>query len=335
MNCLPLPQGYTCRPARLEDVPVAVDLFNAWAQKYLGADDLTIEIINREWRTPNFDLETNTRLVVDPDGRLAGYYELWDSGHPHVSVHVWGRIHPEHEGRGLGTYLLSWAESRAREIVPQAPPNTRVVLLAWVLSHLSNAGQLLLSSGFNLIRYNLRMVIELTVPPLPKLPSEIEIRSMRPGTDELATFETLQASFRDHWGYVERPQEELYKRFLHSMQDNETFDPSLWYLAWAGDRVVGTSLCQHHLTEEPNMGWVSSLGVVREWRRKGLGLALLEHSFSGLYERGQRRVGLGVDAQSLTGATKLYEKAGMKPEPKGTYAIYEKELRSGLDLTIR
>ncbi len=49
------------------------------------------------------------------------------------------------------------------------------------------------------------------------------------------------------------------------------------------------------------MGWVGTLGVVREWRRHGLGLALLQHSFQQFYQRGKRKVGLGVDAQSLTG----------------------------------
>lgn len=331
-----LPDGYTLRPACLEDVPAAVDLFNAWSQKHLGADELTVEIIDHEWRTPNFDLEINTRLTLDPQGQLAGYYELWDSGYPHVTMHAWGRIHPEHEGRGLGCALLSWAESRARQIVPQAPPQARVVLLAWVLSHLGEAGQLLQNSGFNLIRYNLRMLIDLNEPPDPPvLPPGIEIRPMRPGVDERATFDTIHAAFRDHWGYVQRDEEENFTRFLHNMRGSESFDANLWYLAWDGDRVVGTSLCQHHISEDRGLGWVNSLGVVREWRRRGLAQALLAQSFVGLYERGQRRIGLGVDASSLTGATRLYEKAGMHPDPNRTYAIYEKELRPGEDLSTQ
>jgi len=42
-------------------------------------------------------------------------------------------------------------------------------------------------------------------------------------------------------------------------------------------------------------------------------------------------VGLGVDAQSLTGATRLYEKAGIRVERQ--YDVYEKELRPGKDLS--
>jgi ribosomal protein S18 acetylase RimI-like enzyme len=38
---------------------------------------------------------------------------------------------------------------------------------------------------------------------------------------------------------------------------------------------------------------------------------LLRSSFNALYDRGLRRVGLGVDAQNVTGALGVYERAGM------------------------
>jgi len=57
------------------------------------------------------------------------------------------------------------------------------------------------------------------------------------------------------------------------------------------------------------------------------------HSFGELYRRGQRKVSLDVDAQSLTGATRVYEKAGMDVQRQT--AVYEKELRSGQYLSTR
>ena len=54
------------------------------------------------------------------------------------------------------------------------------------------------------------------------------------------------------------------------------------------------------------------------------------HSFRELYQRGQRAVILDVDAQSLTGATRLYEKAGMHVQRQNV--VYEKELRPGEEL---
>ncbi|PKN49141.1 MAG: hypothetical protein CVU58_04450 [Deltaproteobacteria bacterium HGW-Deltaproteobacteria-16] len=48
------------------------------------------------------------------------------------------------------------------------------------------------------------------------------------------------------------------------------------------------------------------------------------------YERGKRWAGLGVDAQSLTGVTRLYETAGMRMPRQS--ALYEKELSGGQEL---
>ncbi len=93
------------------------------------------------------------------------------------------------------------------------------------------------------------------------------------------------------------------------------------------------SLCHPKTAEDPEMGWVDSLGMRRPWRRRGLALVLLHHSFGEFYRRGKCKVGLEVDAQSLTGATRLYEKAGMHVDRQ--YANYEKELRPGGDLSTQ
>jgi mycothiol synthase len=66
-----------------------------------------------------------------------------------------------------------------------------------------------------------------------------------------------------------------------------------------------------HLSGDPTYGWVGILGVRPPWRRRGIALALLLHSFAVFRERGCTRVGLGVDAESTTGALELYERAGM------------------------
>lgn len=77
-------------------------------------------------------------------------------------------------------------------------------------------------------------------------------------------------------------------------------------------------------------GWVHDVAVRRPWRRRGLGLALLRRAFGAFHHRGTRRVELGVDAQSPTGAPRLYEGAGMRATHK--YAAYRKELRPGADV---
>jgi len=71
-------------------------------------------------------------------------------------------------------------------------------------------------------------------------------------------------------------------------------------------------------------GWVQVLFTRRPWRRQGVGAALLRDAFGRFWERGERSVGLGVDAANATGAFRLYERAGMAPALG--WVMYEKPL---------
>lgn len=66
----------------------------------------------------------------------------------------------------------------------------------------------------------------------------------------------------------------------------------------------------------------------------GINLIVRIHSLGELFRRGKKRAGLGVDSESLTGATRLFQKAGMHQERRYNNS-YEKELRPGRDLRIK
>jgi ribosomal protein S18 acetylase RimI-like enzyme len=61
-------------------------------------------------------------------------------------------------------------------------------------------------------------------------------------------------------------------------------------------------------------------------------MALLRQAFVTFQQMGRAGVGLGVDASSLTGATRLYERAGMRVVLR--FDMYEKELRNGIEMTV-
>ena len=327
-----LPKNYTVRPPRMEDAEACVAMFNATSRALQGTAPFTVEDQRHEWQTPRLDLERDMRLVLAPDGQVAGYYEVWDLENPHTTAFCWGRTHPAHTGRGVGSYLLEWAEQRARLAIPQAPPEARVVLLASPEAVNEAARKLMLDRGFALIRQALRMFIEFNgPPPAPQWPQGITVRTVVRDQEEKAAFAAGREAFIDHWGHVERPFEEEWARWSHFAL-NEDYDPSLWFLALDGDEIAGNSMCRPKVDNDPSIGWVASLSVRRPWRKQGLGLALLLHSFGEFYRRGYRKVGLGVDAQNISGALRLYEKAGMHSDPKFTFHTYEKELRPGVDL---
>jgi ribosomal protein S18 acetylase RimI-like enzyme len=107
------------------------------------------------------------------------------------------------------------------------------------------------------------------------------------------------------------------------MVDTYRYDPALWWMAEDGAQIAGVAVGVNF----PDMGWVRLLGVRRPWRRQGIALALLRQAFQEFKRRGQRSVGLGVDAASPTGATELYRRAGMRIDKQ--FAQYRKIVRSG------
>jgi GNAT superfamily N-acetyltransferase len=144
----------------------------------------------------------------------------------------------------------------------------------------------------------------------------------------------IQESFQDHFGYVVRPFDEELELLRHEINDLPNFDQRLWFLAIDGEEIAGIALCFPCAWDDPDVGWVGTLGVRRPWRRRGLGEALLRHAFLEFRKLGKRRAGLAVDSQNLTGATRLYEKVGLRSVPSRQYDLYEKELRTGKELSV-
>ncbi len=328
-----LSQDFTLRPATMDDVGAVVDLLNACSIELTGKPQTEAHEVRIDWQSPTFNLETDTLVALAPDGNLVGHVALWDA-EPHVRIYVAGDVHPEYKGQGVGTALCQWAEERGRRAIPKSPPGTRVALVQDTLSADETAQELLLEQGYRLVRHGFRMLIEMnSPPPAPVIHEGIIIRAFVRDQDLRAAVLADRDAFQDHWGYVEHPFEEEYQEWVHWIDNDPDYDPSLWFLALDGDEVVGMSLCRPKTAEDPEMGWVDALSVRRPWRRRGIALALLHHSLGEFYRRGKRKVGLDVDAQSLTGATRLYEKAGMRVDRQ--YDVYEKELRPGKDLSTQ
>ena len=333
MNRL-IERGYDVRPAKAGDLEDAVALFNAHSLRIHGANSHAVSRMRTEWTTPGFDLETDTCVVLSPEGQLVAYIEVWDFEEPRVSIRSWGRVHPNSWDRGIGSALVAWSEKRASQAIPSAPPEARVTLSQGVPGKDEAASRLFSERGYELVRHFLRMVRELDGPlPEPEWPPGTEVRALDLGSDLEATVRASREAFRDHWGHVERSFERDLELWRHWIAEDEDFDPGLTFLVREGGEVVGVASCDPRTAEDPMMGWVDLLAVRKPWRRRGIALALLLHAFRELSLRGRARVGLGVDAASLTGATRLYERAGMRVVRRS--CLYEKELRAGVDLSRR
>ena len=280
---------------------------------------VTSEELKHQWETPGFDLERDAFLVETSDGRIVGYEEFFNE-HEHARLQTDGYVHPEFKGRGVGTSLLRVLEQRAREETALAQPGVRITLHSTIDNRDPDSHQLHQTEGYQPLRYHWRMEIVLDgAPPEPNFPEGIELRPFIKGEHDAPVWQAQNEAWRDHWGSHDVTLEE-WKR---SRFDDPEFDPTLWQIAWDGDEVAGFSLNRYRM----GIGWIRTLGVRRPWRKRGLGEALLLQSFGEFYKRGTRTIGLGVDAQNPTGATRLYQKVGMYIASE--YVTYEKELRPG------
>jgi mycothiol synthase len=320
-----LPHNFLVRVPTMDDLQAVYDLSLACDMADNGMLDFTLEDLRISWSEPDFNLAIDAWVITTQDDKIVAYAETGQR--EHAKIFAWVRVHPEYRGQGLEQYLIHLTEARAQQHIAQASEHARVTIRNGSSHNNQAFAGILEQEGYSYIRSFWRMEIDMEVaPPAPEIPAGIIIRTMHPG-EERAAYEMDEEAFQDHWGHMPTPFED----WEHWMVKRSTFDPSLWFLAFEGDKLAGGAFCFDD--KELGGGWVGTLAVRRPWRRKGLGLALLHQAFGEFYRRGLRKVGLGVDSQNLTGATRLYERAGMHVALQ--FDSYEKELRPGVELSTQ
>lgn len=311
-----LAKGYRVRSAEMTDAPEVQALIAASDIEEFGEPDgYSVDELVADWE--GFNLRRDVWVVDAPEGTIAGYAYVWSRQHVRIDVEVY--IHPRHFGQGIGTTLVRLAEVRAREEAPLAPDAEQVVVNNWINARNRDACHLLEREGYAPVRYFWRMETALDGrPTLPQWPEGIDVENAELESQLPRIFATVDEAMGDHWGHVHVPYQEWVERNV-----GPHHDPRLWFLAFESSEPAGVALCS--LTE--GIGWVNTLAVRPSYRRRGLGLALLLHAFSELKSRGAERARLGVDSESPTGATRLYERAGMGVIQE--HAVYRKVLRDG------
>jgi mycothiol synthase len=285
-----------------DDASAVTELIRTFETTMVGLAEQSEQDLRTEWA--DLELERDTWLV-ELDGALAGYAALFTDGPPITD----GYVHPDFRGRGVGSRLIELAEAEARS---RGLPK----LQNGILTVDERAQELLGSRGYREVRRYHRMAIELDDPPAqPDWPFGLTVATVDQ-TDVDRFHDALDEAFAEEWGH--EPGGEVDWRRIRERRHP---DHSLWLTVNDGDEIAATALLDE---ERWGGGWVAAIGVRKPWRRRGIGEALLLHSFRQLYDRGQRRIALGVDTQNPTGATRLYERAGMKVEFSAVF--FEKSL---------
>jgi mycothiol synthase len=292
------------RAPQEDEAPALRALIDEHAQASFGEVELSEQEIRSWFSNPKVWIQ-----VAERDGRLAGYLDVAEEEGGRFNVDI-----RTLDGE-VAEALVASAEERAR-----AATGAGAVLRGYTQGDEPVLRNVYASTGWRPVRHSFQMRIELTDDlPEPEWPEGLAPRNFRPGEEE-RVYEANMDAFADHWDFRRQPLED-WRRFT---VDHHGFDPSLWWLVDDGAELAAISLNAWHFSGDREFGWIGVLGVRPPWRKRGLGTALLLHSFSDFRNRGATRVGLGVDAENTTGAVRLYERAGMHAVRRND--TYEKTL---------
>jgi mycothiol synthase len=293
----PLPAGVRARPVTAEDLDAVVSLFETYDREVVGDVEPRREFLSWIWGRPYIDLARDTTLVTGADGPIGYAQAVHDpaGGGPVFGV---GVVHPDHRGRGLGTWLLGWIEDVRGRVAP-----SELVRIA-VPAADAGAASLLASRGCRQVRtsWDLTRGLDTDLPTFDP-PAGVSFRTFVTGQDERVFYEVANTAFVDHWDHRDQP----YETYAADMYEADDWDPSLAIIAEADGEPVGELVA----LEFAAMGYIASVGVLGSHRGRGIARALLSRAFSDLASRGHRVVELTVDAQNPTGAVRLYEGMGM------------------------
>jgi mycothiol synthase len=276
------------RPLTADDAQAIADIVGDYDAFHAGVRDRPSAEDMRYW----WGRVDESVGAVDERGDLIGSGFVRRRGSYYIADFY---VHPDVRGRGLGSLLCNWGERAASAAGLSS-------IRAAAAARDTGGKALLESRGYGYIRSFYRMVVDFERQPAAPIWPDGVTFTIDPD-DEHLLYETLEEAFEDHWGHEERT-------FEQWIAQNGPLAERLCHVVRTADGMVAAA----QICDEERFGtaWVSILGVRAAFRRHGLGEALLRQAFHDLFARGRRRVALGVDAENTTGATRLYERVGMR-----------------------
>ena len=303
-----LPAGWTTRRPTLDDVPALLALVHASDVAAVGEPDFTREEVREALTEPNTDMSRDCWVALDPEGTIVGW------AYPHnanggdrdfIEVYTW----PERGLPGLRP-LLALLLDRMAERAAMFGHDTYQVRAGAIPTETPYI-EALTDAGFAFLKQHARMQMSLSgvSHTAPEPPAGVTVREVRgDDEDEMRAFHgVIEQAFRDS---------------DHHSTDYETWrkqlagEPALsfdeWFVAEVDGRIAG-ALQSSDGGAESDEGWVKRLAVLRAYRKRGIGEALLRHAFAVYARKGRARAGLGVDLANPTEAARLYLAVGMTP----------------------
>jgi ribosomal protein S18 acetylase RimI-like enzyme len=138
--------------------------------------------------------------------------------------------------------------------------------------------------------------------PEPVWPCGVELVLFEPEQHAAEIHGLLVSGYRNGGGEVAG-----FAAWWEGVSGDEEYDPGLVFLAAdASGRLVGVAHCW-------TSAFLKDLAVREDWRRRGIGRALMCHAFHYFQARDHRGFELKVRRDNPSGAERLYRALGMTP----------------------
>ena len=304
--------SHTWRPLRREDAPPLVHLEGDCARTDGGTGIATITGRKAKLEEAGDKLATDTLCAVDSTGRFAAtaWVTCDDTLAHEYRFFLDGRVHSEYRGRGLGSFILRWMETRARQILAAQKEDRPSVLRLDFYDRSDDALDLFERHGFRFAFAEDEMMRDLSLPmPAVQLPDGMSLVTWSSQRASLF-FNVYQDAFRERPGFPHWSEEV----WVHNLTGGASFRPELSLLMLQGAEPAGFAAC-HVETEgaqDPaGVGWIAELGIRPAWRRRGLGSAVLNEVMRRFQAEGLLWAALAVNIDNDS-ALGLYQRLGFE-----------------------
>ena len=274
-----------------------------------GLDDtISLDELQLQLSHPGIDAAHDLKLWETHDGRLIAFGLIEPTDHT-----LWFKVHPDDRNSTLEQHILAWGMVRCG-LLAQAH-NYPPTLGSWADERDVARRALLEQMGFQITRTFRCLTRSLAAPiPLPRVPTGFTIRPVLGAQEAELWVELYNAAFIDHWNY-----EPWSSATFHHWLTDSHYRSELNLVAVAPDSTLA-AFCWCDIeprgnahAEQPE-GWISLLGTRRGFREKGLGRSILLAGLHQLQAAGVAIVKLNVDAENVSGATRLYESVDFRTD---------------------
>lgn len=303
------------REFMLGDIPAIAEIRNQSIS--ISPDFFSMTVDRFRYDLYDEDVPMQSRLMVaEEGGRVLGYYHLYSDenqlarGRVNLdSIHV----HPSARSEGAGSQLLEsvievtreWKGRYISTAVPEDSPRSI---------------QFLERHGFKQARVFFKMRLsDLSRGLEPQFPSGLSLRTFLRGEDEAQFVDVFNRAFADHWDFT--PITEL---DVAQWNRRPAFNSKGCFLLFDGDRLIGFTTVIYDPERAAQTGEavarIFEMGILPEYRRRGLGFLLLQRAVAYARERGFKALDLVTDAENEA-SMQLYEKMGFQ-ERRSTIVLH-------------